>query len=130
MFLLDDDEDAVVLAVENRELSLAFDIATPGAGRRELRIWSRSLEASLRKDFQPKAESIEEVRTIVRAFFPRPVMKQTEVANLFSCSLSHVSNLLPSLALAGERPDHSHAAAVTRITRESLVDFLVSRWVR
>lgn len=130
MFLLDDDEDAVVLAVEERQLSLAFDIASPGSGRRDLRVWRDSLQALLHREIQPRAESLEAVRAIVTGFFPESTVAQRQLSNVFSCSSSHITNLVErgALALAGERPSHSHALAATRITRASVVDFLCSRW--
>lgn len=137
MFLLDDSEDKLVELIESHRLSLAFDISCPGSNRRELRIWTDSLAAMLGDKSQPVVADHATVRQIVHAMVPRDVIKQTELCTVLSCSSSHVSNLLrphspnaaPALELFGPRPEHSHASAVTRITRESFVRFLVSRWI-
>lgn len=124
--LLDRDEDAVLALVEKGDLGWAWDIRTPSAIRREVRVWRESLLELMGAD---RAEHHGTALAVLDTFLPHRDIRLTEIARWLSCSSSHVSNLLRDgcLALAGERPDHSSVAAVTRVTRASVVSFLDGR---
>lgn len=124
--LLDRDEDAVLALVEKGDLGWAWDIRTPTATRREVRVWRESVLELMGADI---AERHGTCLGVLDTFLPHRDLRLTELARWFACSSSHVSNLIRDgcLALAGERPDHSSVAAVTRITRASVVSLLDGR---
>lgn len=127
--LLDLDEDSILGAIENGRLGWAWDIRTPGAERREIRVWRESLMAKM----AGADGSVDtEIDQVVESILPHRDLRLMELARWFACSGSHVSNLIRDgcLALAGDRPTHSSAAAVTRVTRESVARFLDGRRVK
>jgi len=129
MCLLDQNEDQVLALIEDGSLSLAFDIAAPGATRREIRIWRESLLAVLQESKQPKADK---ARAIIDEMMPGRDLLHREVQRILSCSVSHVTELIRLEALVGigPRPEHSCTGHMTRISRVSLAAFLERRIVR
>lgn len=124
--LLDRDEDEVLGEVETGKLGWAFDLRTRGAVRREVRVWRESLLERL-AGLQPQTSG--STLAVVDTFLPHRDIRLMELARWFSCSGSHITNLVRdgSLELAGDRPCHSSVAAVTRICRASVVSFLSCR---
>lgn len=129
MVLLDADEDEIVRSIEDGTLTLAWDIASPGSKRREIRVWRDSLLAVMRRQAGPDAAG---VRPIIESLLPGRDPLHREVQRLLSCGNAHVSDLLNLEALlpAGRRPEFSCAGHVTRILRLSVVTFLERRVIR
>jgi hypothetical protein len=129
MFLLDEHEDRIIASIEDGTLSLAWDIASPGSQRREVRVWRDSLLAVMRRERGPATA---EVRPIIEAMLPGRDLLHREVQRLLSCSGTHVSELLNLEALlpAGPRPTRSSPMHFTRVLRVSVVTFLERRIIR
>lgn len=126
MVLLDADEDDLVHAIEDGTLSLAWNIASPGSKRREIRVWRDSLLAAMRRQTGPDVAA---VRPIIEAMLPGRDLLHREVQRLLSCCSSHVTELLNLEALhpAEARPAFSCPGHATRILRLSVVTFLERR---
>jgi hypothetical protein len=129
MFLLDENEDQIVAGIEDGRLSLAWDIASPGSRRREIRVWRDSLLAAMRHQPGPVTA---DVRPIIEAMLPGRDLLHRELQRIFSCSGSHISELLHLEALheAGARPGHSSPLHFTRVLRLSVATFLARRVIR
>jgi hypothetical protein len=135
MCLLDENEDRVLELIEDGSLCLAFDIASPGSSRREIRIWREALVARLTDQPQPKLART--LRPIVEEMIPgkdipgREVVHR-EVQRILACSGTHVTDLvrLEALFAVGPRPVHSCTSHMTRIARVSLAAFLERRIIR
>lgn len=126
MWILDQKEDELLHACEDGTLPFAWDIATPTAERRELRILSESIVAIATGKPQPVYRDMED---LVDELVPHRDMRSSELQRFFSCSSSHLSHLLRAgcLAAASVRRAESGVNAATLITRASVVAFLVSR---
>lgn len=127
MVLLDRDEDDILRAVETGALRWAWDIATAGAARRELRIWRGSLISLMER----KAEPDQDEARVIDDFLPHRDVRTTELQRWFSCSSTHVHALLdlhimresaPATASSGPR-------SYSLIERGSVVRFLTARRV-
>ena len=142
MVLLDRDEDEVLAAVESGVLGWAWNIARPGAERRELRIWAPSLlsllaggrpeAATPRSQESGAAQPGEELLTLLRGILPGRDVRSTELQRFFSCSGSHVAHLLQDgcLAPAALRQCEDGPNSFTRVKRDSVVKFLGGRRVK
>lgn len=124
--LLDRDEDQVLSEIERGGLGWAWDIRTQGAARREVRVWRDSVMEYM-QGVPPRASG--SALAVLDTFLPHRDVRLTELQRWFSCSNTHVCNLLRDacLTVAGPRPEHSSVTAVTRITHASVVAFLESR---
>ncbi len=123
--ILDLDEDSVLGEIERGTLGWAWDIRTEGATRREVRVWRRSLlQRAAGQDATAELEGV--VESIFKAGEDYRLM---QLARWLACSGSHVSNLIRDglLALVGDRPKHSSAAAYTVVSRASVLRFFDSR---
>ncbi len=103
MVLADRDEDDVLNLIDIGMLRWAFDIATPGTDRRELRIFRESLIDYLRGDTAAmgRKNQTETVEGIIARILPRPsivngygTIRGTELQRRFSCCQGHVNNLI------------------------------------
>ena len=109
------DAESVAAMVDDGRLPVVFDIALPGANRRELRIWARSLEPSF--SLQPSAFSLADLIGT-----SRETLRGSEVERLLLCSAQHVKALHGCGLLLGQIVGHTR-----HITRASLTDLLAAR---
>src|SRR6185369_16719105 len=87
----DRDYDTLIIDVENQQLRFAWDIAAPGATRREVRVWRGSAMAFCQNQPVPKI-SEEEVYKLI---LPNRDIRSTELQRIFSCTHPHVTQLAP-----------------------------------
>ena len=142
MVLADQDEDDVLNLVERGLIRYAWNIATPGAERREIRVWRDSLIEYLRNgedansaigDRRSAISGKEKpLRTIIESFLPKPslinnckTIRGVEVARRLSCGPSHITNLLDAGQLRIAFPAAIKVSPY--IDHESLVEFLLAR---
>ena len=126
MVLLDRDEDEILHAVESGALGWAWDIATPGAERREVRIWRDSLLALIAGEREP-AREWGHVQAMV---LPPGDIKTPALCRLFSCGSTHVHALARAALHVVRGPDApSGPRAYSVISRASVSEFLRSRRV-
>lgn len=136
MVLADCDEDYVLTLIDLGFL-VAFDIRSSGAERRELRIWRESLiwflEHRSQLDLTIKVQSSKvRVPTHEEALihlFPhaRERLRSPEVQRLFSCSQTHVAQLLADSLLDAENESRPGPNGYVWILRTSISAFLTRR---
>jgi len=119
-------EDEVIALIEQGSLFWAFDISTPGAIKREIRVWHQSVN-----DYQEQTSALRSVDEVIRDILPkhrRPVLRATELMRALNCSQLHVYNLIEAkqfdLVDPNWRPGPGGSA---QLTRTSAAGFLKRR---
>ena len=127
MVILDRDEDEILHAVENGALGWAWDIATPGAERRELRVWRDSI-VTLATMAKPELLEAEEV--MARIVPPGPI-RSPQLQRLLSCSSTHVHSLIDAGVFDVEQGPGAPSGpqSYTLLRRSSVIRFLRGRRV-
>lgn len=122
MVLADQHDYEIEAAVDCGALCPAWDIASLGAGSRELRIWNAGVDAYLQD------RKLDERKFNLSLIFPhsRPHLWSTEIQRLFSCSASHVFNLIRD-DLLEEVGTRAAVRARAKISRVSVEKFLKAR---
>lgn len=128
MVLLDRDEDDILSAIDSGVIHWAWDIASPGAARREIRIWRDSLLALLQHTKEREADEGQ----VLSGFLPQRDIRTTEIQRWFSCSSTHVHAMLDqSVFTEVRRPAAlSGPMSYSVVSRGSVVAFLQARRVR
>lgn len=128
MVSLDLDEDAILGLIEQGKLLWAFNVASPGARKRQPRIWARSLVHYVLRFPQPAAPEYSEA-SVIRSLLPHEKLVLTcpELRRLFCVSQGHIANLIRLRALEGLNDPHQGPSGVARVSRASVVDFLSKR---
>lgn len=97
MVLADRDEDAVLALIDNGQLRWAYNIASPGSERREIRILRSSVLSYLDRSSDP-VESADDALTSI---LPKPMnvrghetIRAVEVERRFCCSQGLVAKLI------------------------------------
>lgn len=133
MVLLDRNEDDVLALIDTGELSWAWDIRTPAADRREIRVWRddvlRHLDRTSRGIRPADPLPLDQVMTAILPH-SRPEIRSTEIQRIFSCSSSHVLNLVQAGCLAGLNAPGTGPNGFVRVTRLSVIQFLQLRTVK
>ena len=127
MVLLDIDEDSVLGLIDGGELRWAWNIASAGSDRREVRVLRESILSYCALSGQPSGE--ESLWTIVFGH-SRDVVKSTELQRLFSCSSSHVHRLIKDKDLVALNAATTGPNGFARITRASVIAFLQARRIQ
>ena len=126
MVLADQHEYELEAAVDSGALGPAWNIAGPGAERREIRVWSGSVEGYARGDRLEARPTFE-----LPLIFPhsRPQLSSTELQRLFSCSSTHIHNLIAAglLQQIGKPAAERGPNSAVKVTRASVEQFLNSR---
>lgn len=141
MVALDCDEDAALTKIELGLLRWAFRIECQGAKRMELRVFSDCVRDYQPIEGAPDYKKLNEKRTAadlaktINCILPKVGIKRTQqgdairltaLARRFTCSASHVTNLVKEGSLVRATvPVASHESAL--ILRESVVAFLGGR---
>lgn len=117
--------------IQSGRLRLAFDLAKPGARRRELRVLGRCLAEYMQNTRPAIPETPASVRGEIDEIFPALAenLKACTVLRLFNCSSDHVLHLAKKGLITVARPGRRGADGDLLIQRTSLVEFLVSRRV-
>lgn len=120
------DAESVAAMVDDGRLPAVWDIALPGAHRRELRIWAGSLEESFKiqdSSFKPGSPlETENLKLETLIGTSRETLRGAEVERLLCCSAQHVQALHKAGEIAGTVVGHTR-----HITRASLEAFLARR---
>lgn len=131
MVLLDRDEDDVMNLIDTGALRCAWNIASPGSERREIRVWRDSVLAYLKGQPTNAKEEIN-LRAIIKGFLPAPTLLQgwstirgVEIARRLSCSQWLVGNLITTGELHIAFPVADKVSPY--VQHNSLVEFLIRR---
>lgn len=127
MTCADRDEDQVLSLIECGKLEWAWDVARAGAVRREIRIWRDSLMAFL----QGISLTVTQGEAVISSILPhsRPEIRASEIRHMFCCSQSHVTHLVDDNLLVATTLSARGPLGSARITRQSLITFLLNRRV-
>lgn len=112
-------EDDVLYLIEDRQLSFAFDLALPGAARRELRVWRECLR-------RPDATLREAIDAILPAG-GQPAVRISSLRLRWVCSPSHLFNLIRAGCLQEASPEGRRTTQARFVTRASAARFLEER---
>lgn len=125
MAVLDRDEDDVTMLIEQGALGVAFDIAGKNSSRRDVRVWRESVLHYARKT-GPAPDFGWSIRDILK---PREqqYIRATEIKDRFTCSSTHVLQLLADGLIAGDPPRRRGPGSSPQILRNSVAAFLQSR---
>jgi len=118
MGILDKDEDQVLYLIEDGQVRWAFDIASPKARARELRVWRGSLGR----------ECTDDVAAVLADILPKPVGTMVTVVGLarcFCCSRSHVLSLIRAGELTEVDGIGRGVTSTRRVDRASVEAFLM-----
>lgn len=128
MVLLDRDEDDILGAIDCGVIHWAWDIASPGAARREIRIWRDSLIALLGRT---KERDVDEAQ-VLDGFLPNRDIRSTEIQRWFSCSSTHVHAMLHQSVFTQVRRPSAICGPMSYsvVSRESVAAFLRARRLR
>lgn len=123
--------EEILILIQSGRLRLAFDLARPGARRRELRVLGRCLAEYMQGTQPTVAETPASVRAEIDEIFPALAdnLKACTVLRLLNCSSDHVLDLAKSGLITVARPGRRGAGGDLHLQRASLVEFLVSRRV-
>ena len=111
------DAESIFAEIDDGRIPWVFDIAAPGAARRELRLWARSIIAPDAR--QPLGAVLAAIIGTNRA-----VLHGGEVERLFLCSAQLIKQLHEAGELRGALVGHTR-----HLQRDSLIAFLTRRRV-
>jgi len=119
----DRDYDTLIIDVENQQLRFAWDIAAPGATRREVRVWRGSAMAFCQNQPVPKI-SEEEVYKLI---LPNRDIRSTELGRILSCGHNHIFQLASVFEVIRGPVQIKGPTSFTVFARASIVEFLRKR---
>jgi len=119
----DRDYDTLVLDVENRLIKFAWDIATPGASRREIRIYAPSAWAFC---YQRPMPAITE-NDVYKLILPNRDIRSTELQRILACSHQHIHVLKNNFVVTREPRQEDGPNSFSVFSRASIESFLRSR---
>ena len=119
----DRDYDTLAVDVENQVIKFAWDIATEGADRREIRIYAPSAWAFC---YQRPMPSLSE-EEVYKAILPNRDIRSTELERILACSHNHVHEIKRHFVLIRGPMQADGPNSFSVFSRESIVTFLKSR---
>lgn len=119
----DRDYDTLLIDVENQVIRFAWDIAAPGADRREIRIWAESAWAFCYQQPMPALGEDE----VLRLLLPNRDLRSTELERILACSHQHIYALLPLLTVVRGPLQADGPNSFALLARDSIVKFLKAR---
>jgi hypothetical protein len=119
----DRDYDTLVVDVENRLIKFAWDISTPGASRREIRIYAPSAWAFVYHRSMPLISEDD----VYRLILPGRDIRSTELKRILACSHQHIHELKSQFVVTREPLQADGPASFSVFSRESIVRFLHAR---
>lgn len=119
----DRDYDTLIIDVENQALRFTWNIAAPGADRREVRIWRSSALAFHHAQKQPALSETE----VYKLILPMRDLRSTELERIFSCTHQHIYQLAPLFTVTRPPRDEDGPNSFTVFSRASIESFLRSR---
>jgi hypothetical protein len=129
MVLCDEDEDTLLHNIEDGTIAWAFNVGDPGSARREIRVWRDALLKVLRRQDTTLPGTAAEV---LAQILPRRDPRTTELQRLFSCSSTHIHDLIAARCLTVTRPARcgSGPNAAPLLALGSVREFLLRGLVR
>lgn len=129
MWLTQKTTDELRDLVESGAILWVWDIASNGAGRRELRLWRPCVDALARGEPQPQ----DTAEAVLKHVLPdgRPWFTVRELSTRWMCSRHHLIKLIDEklLETTPESPRRTGAGGSPQITRQSAAAFLQARRV-
>lgn len=130
--ILDCTEDDILAMVEEQGALVAWNIAIPGAERRELRLLTQSVSEYLRdnpdhSDCFHTTICPDYAIQLVLPGHNKPFVTGLEVQRCLNCGSTHVINLVSAKALTTLGPWRRGPGGSPNISRESFAAFLKSR---
>lgn len=119
----DRDYDTLILDVENRILCFAWDIASPGTTRREVRLWRGAALAFYHDRPVPKVSEDD----VYKLILPNRDLRSTELERIFSCTHQHIYSLADLLSITRPPVQADGPNSFTVFSRASIVTFLRAR---
>lgn len=119
----DRDYDALIVDVENCHLKFSWDLAAPGAARREIRIWRNSALAFHHRKQQPAVSDTD----VYKFILPARDIRSTELERIFSCTHQHIYELAPQFTVTRAPRQEDGPNSFTVFSRASIETFLRSR---
>ena len=119
----DREHDVLVKDVENQVIKFTWDIAAPGAARREIRIYAPSAWAFCYQQPMPKLSEDD----VYKLILPNRDLRSTELQRIFACSHQHVYELKENFIVVREPLQADGPNSFTVFSRASIVAFLKSR---
>lgn len=134
MVVLDRNEDDVLMLIDEGHLTVAFDIASRRAARREIRVWRESILLYAANDYAAMARATDALAAdlapaLDAILAPRAMehIRARELADRFTCSSTHVLQLVEEGSITGPAPKGRGPNSSPRIVRNSVAAFLQSR---
>jgi len=119
----DRDYDTLIIDVQNRLIKFAWDISTPGAARREIRIYAPSAWAFVYNRPMPKLSEDD----VYKLILPARDIRSTELKRILACSHQHVHELKREFTVTREPIQADGPNSFSVFGRESIVRFLRAR---
>lgn len=110
------DEDTVLAHIESGALPFAFDLATPGARRAELRVWRGAMDK--------QTATLDQVIEDVLGPSPLPTLNVRTLRHRWVCSSTHVHHLIEAGLLSevgGENRKRTNTRHVSRLSAEAFL---------
>jgi len=120
--LLDLGPDGVIREIESGRLEWAWDIRSPDAAKRDLRVWAPCVRHFMDGVFAPIAG--DPYAAILPA--TRAVWRGTDLQRLFTCSETHITHLLDAGELTALNPQRARTISA-EIPRLAVLNFLLKR---
>jgi hypothetical protein len=126
-------EDAVLMAIGDRKIRFAFDLARPGSRRAWIAVWKTPVELFLmhREDADTQPGLPKDEKAVFAAILPdAPRMEASKFTRLFAGSQAHVAGLIRSGAVTLDgtmRPVTPGRGHSPWITTESIRQFFSRR---
>jgi len=119
----DRDYDVLVKDVENQVIKFSWDIATPAAKRREIRIYAPSAWAFCYQKPMPALTDDQ----VYRLILPNRDIRSTELQRILACSHQHIHELKDCFTVTREPRQADGPNSFTVFARASILAFLRSR---
>jgi len=129
--LANETTDDLLAHVEDGSIRYAFDVATPKASRRAVRVFAGSLANYLGKQSEARADGAPALLATVNDIFPElaETIRTSTLAQIFACDQEHALELIHTGAVRAVNSFGRGRGNSALVTRRSCVEFLISRRV-
>lgn len=119
-----DTHDEVLAAIDTGAIAWAWDISSPGAERREVRVfWRCTREGEIRSSQHLTEDAV--YREIIPAHWGR--VRQASIYRRWTCSQEHITALITAGCFTALTEARAGADGSPEVTRESVIQFLKTR---
>jgi len=129
--LANETTDDLLAHLEDGSIRYGFDVATPKASRRAVRVFAGSLANYLSHQREARADGAEELLATVNDVFPdlAETIRTSTLAQILDCDQEHALELIHTGALRAVNRFGRGRGNSALVTRSSCVEFLISRRV-